>query len=167
MEKTKNGRKTFSQITAPLWVLKMENCQGLYQRALASPRERRLKDFRLRGVKTENWVFSLPPALRVPPSSEGGKYADVGAAIGRPHYTLNDDNFSGGRPYVQTETAFEILCRGGHWPPAFCLGGNKKENWAFSLPPPFGHLPHQREASTLSFRHCPKGEDRLRPAAPL
>jgi len=95
-----------------------------------------------------------------------------------------------GRPYVQTETAFEILCRGGHWPPAFrchryqfsgrpmaaptfsnrklrsimlcrgghwppafCLGGNKKENWAFSLPPPFGHLPHQREAST-SLSSC-------------
>jgi len=63
-----------------------------------------------------------------------------------------------------------MLCRGGHRPPAFCLCGDKRENWAFSLPPPFGHLPHQREASTsevfLSPRHCPKGKGRLRPASP-
>jgi len=32
-------------------------------------------------------------------------------------------------------------------PGGFHLCRNKTENWAFSLPPPFGHLPHQREAS--------------------
>ena len=32
-------------------------------------------------------------------------------------------------------------------PLGFCRCRNKTKNWAFSLPPPFGHLPHQREAS--------------------
>ena len=56
-------------------------------------------------------------------------------------------------PTFKAETTFETLCRDGHRPPAFCLGGNKTKKWAFSLPPPFGHLPHQREAST-SLSSC-------------
>ena len=57
-------------------------------------------------------------------------------------------------------------------PPCFCLFRNEKGNRAFSLPPPFGHLPHQREASPseglLSPRHCPpcRGRCPHRPSPP-
>jgi len=53
-------------------------------------------------------------------------------------------------------------------PGGFRLRRKKAENWTFSLPPPFGHLPHQREASAseafLCQQRCPNVEGRLRHA---
>ena len=71
-----------------------------------------------------------------------------------------------GRPYIELSNAVSALSVGAAIgrPPGFCLCGNKTDNWAFSLPTPFWHLPHQREASTLSLRHCLEGKGRLRPA---